>query len=76
MYAGVRQRSVEFGFQEIFNAVYHEIYNRLGGIDNTVGICDFNREALKETLVDSIKEMLFFGEIFKTSRASRLSFRV
>ena len=63
MNTGIRQRSIELAFKDLFNAVHHEIDDRLWRVDDAVCVRYLHREALKELLVDGVEEVLFLREV-------------
>ena len=63
MNACIRQRPIKLGFQDMFNAVHHEIDNRLGCVDDAVCVRHLHGEPLKKLFIDGVEELLFLGEV-------------
>ena len=63
MNAFIGERTPEFGLEQMFYALHHEIDNRLWCINDAVRIGDFGGVALKKLFVDGIEEVLFLREI-------------
>ena len=59
--AFVAERQAELGLQDVFDALAHEVHNRLRGIDDAVGVRLIFAEALEEALVDGVQEPLLLG---------------
>jgi len=57
--AFVAERATELLFQNVFHAAHHEVHNGLRGVDDAVSIGFLGRVALKETLINRVKEFLF-----------------
>ena len=60
---GIGERTVELRPEDMLDAFHHEIDDRLWCVDDAVRVCDFDREALKELLVDGVEESLFLREV-------------
>jgi hypothetical protein len=54
MHACIAQTLTELLPQNIFHALDHEINDRLRRVNDAVGICDLNGEALKESFIDAV----------------------
>ena len=68
MHTGIGERLAEVGFQDVLNAVHHEIDDRLRGIDDTVSIRILGGEVLEKALVKRVEEILLLGEIGERPR--------
>ena len=64
----IGERLAEVGFQDMLNAVHHEIDDRLRGIDDTVSIGILDREVLEKALVKRVEEVLLLREIGERPR--------
>ena len=60
---GIGQRFAEVGFQEMLDAVYHEIDDGLRRVDDPVSIGILDREVLEEALIERVEKILLLGEI-------------
>src|SRR5688500_1008655 len=58
----IGERFAEFLLQNVLDRFDHEIDNRLRRIDDAVRIGDIDRKPLEKTLVNVVKERLFFGK--------------
>jgi len=63
MYVFFGKRCFELGLKHVFNAGDHEIHKGLRRVHNAVDVGDFYTEALEKSLVNSVKELLFFAEV-------------
>ena len=59
LHAGRRERGAKFALQDLFHAGTHEIHDLLRRVDDAVRIGLFDGEALEETFVDGVEEVLF-----------------
>ncbi len=67
LHAGRRERRAKLALQHLVYAGTHEIHDLLRRVDNAMRIGLFDGEALEETLVDGVEEMLFLRPFVQTT---------
>ena len=61
--AFIAELLAKFGFEHFFDGRAHEVDDFVGGVDDAVGVGNFDAVALKEALVDGVDEGLLVAEI-------------